>query len=129
MGAVLAGDTEAAELLIDAGAVQGTVPSPLLDTAVQMNNIRMVSLLVRKAHANVNQVNEQGMTPLTWAAITHHTDMARTLLDLGADAGFVDKFGCTALRHTADIWYTDPTTALTLKQASKQRLALASTYK
>jgi hypothetical protein len=43
--------------------------------------------------------------------------MVRALLELGADPAMVDKYGYTALRHTADIAGADPKTADLLNAA------------
>jgi hypothetical protein len=47
--------------------------------------------------------------------------LVRTLLDLGADPNVVDRFGYTALRHTEDISYADPETAVILRSVTATR--------
>ena len=57
------------------------------------------------------------MTALHWSVIAHHADVAKTLLEAGADAGAVDRFGYTPLLYAASIDFGDADTATVLLQA------------
>jgi hypothetical protein len=117
------GDTAALEVLLAAGADPRSKPeqgeSPLL-AATMGNHPAAVRLLVRHG-APVDERDADGMTPLTFAAIFHRTEVVRALLDLGADPKVVDRYGYTALRHTEDISYADPETAVILRSVTATR--------
>ena len=55
-----------------------------------------------KAGANLNQGDPDGLTPMVDAIINGHYDVARFLLDKGADPNLADKTGRAALYATVD---------------------------
>lgn len=55
----------------------------LLHDATRDGDMRKAKDLLKKG-ANVDQENEQGLTPLHWSALNGRTDMAELLLDHGA---------------------------------------------
>jgi ankyrin repeat protein len=55
------------------------------------------------AHANVNQVEANGVSPLIEAIANNHIDVARLLLDHGADANTMDWWGRTPLWTAVDL--------------------------
>src|ERR1700761_1171941 len=48
---------------------------------------------------DVNCLDDNGWTPLMWAAQEGHADIVRLLLSAGADANFADKEGFTPLKQ------------------------------
>jgi len=59
------------------------------------------------AGALVDEADDDGITGLSWAAISNRLDIARLLIQRGAD-NHVDKKGMTPLRYAASIDYGDP---------------------
>jgi hypothetical protein len=121
--AATAGDTAALEVLLANGADPKVKPEQgesALTAAAMANHPAAVRLLVRHG-ATIDERDADGMTPLIFAAILHRTELVRTLLDLGADPNAVDRFGYTALRHTEDISYADPETAVILRGVTATR--------
>ena len=51
--------------------------------------------------ADINVVNERGVTPLMLASNWHHAECVAEMLRLGADARRVDDYGRTALHWVA----------------------------
>ena len=51
--------------------------------------------------ADINVVDEYGVTPLMWASQCHHVECVAEMLRLGADARRVDNRGSTALHWVA----------------------------
>ena len=59
----------------------------------------MDSLIAAGGGADVNQQGAWDCSPLIYAAIWGHADLAETLLECGADASLIDVRGETALKH------------------------------
>ena len=51
--------------------------------------------------ADINVVDERGITPLMWASRWHHAECVAEMLRLGADARRVNNSGWTALHFVA----------------------------
>jgi len=78
-------------------------PMMLLATTPRTDSIR--ALLDNGAH--VDEVDDDGITSLSWAAIANRVDMARLLIQRGADVNHVDKKGMTPLLYAASIDFGD----------------------
>ncbi|MBV8866804.1 MAG: ankyrin repeat domain-containing protein [Acidobacteriaceae bacterium] len=59
------------------------------------------------AGAKVDQVDGDGLTSLSWAAISNRLDMARLLISRGADVNHLDKKGMTPLLYAASIDFSN----------------------
>jgi ankyrin repeat protein len=59
------------------------------------------------AGARVDEADDDGITSLSWAAISNRVDMARLLIQRGADVNHVDKKGMTPLLYAASIDFGD----------------------
>ncbi len=70
--------------------------------AVRDGRIEIVRTLIA-AHANVNQLEVNGVSPLLMAISNNHIDVARLLLDHGADPNTVDWWGRTPLWTAVDL--------------------------
>lgn len=55
------------------------------------------------AGAKVDEADDDGITVLSWAAISNRVDMARLLIQRGADVNHVDKKGMTPLLYAASV--------------------------
>jgi len=55
----------------------------------------------------VDEVDNDGITILSWAAIANRVDIARLLIERGADVNHVDKKGMTPLLYAASIDFGD----------------------
>lgn len=88
--------------LLQAGADRNAVDlygwTPLM-RAVYEKRAAVVALLVNSKRTDLNAVTDQGSTALHLAAVVGAVELARTLLDHGADASILDAEG----RSAADI--------------------------
>ncbi|PFH34956.1 ankyrin repeat-containing protein [Besnoitia besnoiti] len=78
--------------------------SPLLFQAIRDSNREQLVLLLEQKHANVNQANSNGTTPLILAAQLDRTSFVEILLVKGADPSAQEKLelgGSTALHYAA----------------------------
>ncbi|HWN99407.1 MAG TPA: ankyrin repeat domain-containing protein [Blastocatellia bacterium] len=111
--AVMAGDVETARLLADAGArlgdrmkVLGTiVTSPLL-YATFLDDSAMVEYLISNG-ADPNEVDDDRISVLEWAAISNRVSTVQLLLARGAKVNHVDNHGMTPLLYAASINFGD----------------------
>ena len=86
--------------------VIGMVPvSPLLFIATTKMTASARALL--DSGANANEVDADGISVLSWAAISNRIDMARLLIQRGADVNHVDQKGMTPLLYAASIDFGD----------------------
>jgi ankyrin repeat protein len=98
--AVMAGDTQMAGALLEAGARTGDrmkiigrfAQSPLLYSTFL--DAAMVEFLISKG-ANPNEVDDDKVSVLGWAAIGNNTGVAQVLLKRGAQVNHVDNVGMT----------------------------------
>jgi ankyrin repeat protein len=91
---------EIAEMLINAGANVdfGLASETPLMAAAENGRAATIDLLLAH-HADVNARTSSGWTALHHAAWSNHPEIARKLLDAGADALAVDKEGWNATDH------------------------------
>lgn len=104
--AALFGRTQAARLLLDAGAAvdapsRGAAPVRPLHSAVSGLHRDLAALLL-EAGADVNDAQTGGLTPLMLAALRGDTELAELLLAHGAQAGATDEEGRTAADLAAE---------------------------
>ena len=96
-----AGDkVDAAMLLL------GAFPTTGLQIAVFFGDTA-TTRAVLDCGASIDQPDDDGITPLGWAAIGNQTNTARLLIERGADLNHVDKKGMTPLLYAASIDYGD----------------------
>ncbi|CBZ54063.1 hypothetical protein NCLIV_044970 [Neospora caninum Liverpool] len=77
---------------------------PLLFQAIRDNSREQIVLLLEQAHANVNQTNANGTTPLILAAQLDKPSLVEVLLAKGADPTAQERLelgGNTALHYAA----------------------------
>jgi ankyrin repeat protein len=79
--------------------------TPLLELATTHRTDSVRALL--DAGAKVDEVDDDGITVLSWAAIGNRVEMARLLIQRGADVNHVDKKGMTPLLYAASIDFGD----------------------
>jgi ankyrin repeat protein len=97
---------KAGDRLDDRMNLLGMFPStPLLMLASWHRTDSVRALL--DAGASVDQPDDDGITPLGWAAISNRVEMARLLIQRGADVNHVDKKGMTPLLYAASIDFSD----------------------
>ena len=121
--ASLAGDCENIQLLLAHGAdpnqrmdFLGMFPSSPLITAVGFGDPEVVKALV-KGGADIRERDNDGMTPLDWAVVAHHTGAVKVLLEAGSEVNAVDHFGYTPLLYAATIDFGDCETVKALLAA------------
>ncbi len=107
--AVTAGDAENVKLLIERGAdltrkliIGGTAPEPALVHAIAFRDLEVVRTLV-DAGADIHEVDQAGVKPLSWAVIADNLDAAKLLIAKGARVNDVDQLGMTPLLYAASI--------------------------
>ena len=113
--AVMAGDVETARALVDAGArldqrmkILGTFPQTPLNYAAFLESPAMVEYLISKG-ADLNEVDDDKISILSWAAISNRVNIVQSLLARGAKLNPVDRFGMTPLLYAASINHGDTT--------------------
>jgi hypothetical protein len=74
--------------------------------AVFLHDVGMVQELA-KAGANLNEIDETGVSLLTSAVLGNDVPMARALVALGVKVDVVDEHGMTALMHAASVDFGD----------------------
>lgn len=80
----------------------GILPvTPMLALAPTHRTNCVTALL--DAGAKIDEMDGDGLTSLSWAAIANRVDMARLLISRGADVNHVDKKGMTPLLYAASI--------------------------
>ena len=79
--------------------------TPLLMLATWHRTDSVRALL--DAGTRVDEADDDGITSLSWAAISNRVDMARLLIQRGADVNHVDKKGMTPLLYAASIDFGD----------------------
>jgi ankyrin repeat protein len=77
-----------------------------MELAVLVHDVDGVKALAQ-AGANVNEVDDTGISLLTGAVMTNDLPMARALIALGAKVDLVDEHGMTSLMHAASVDFGD----------------------
>jgi ankyrin repeat protein len=118
-----AGDHENVSLLLAKGAdpnhkmrVIGLFPTSPLLAAVTFGDPVVVKELLAGG-ADIRERDDDGMTLLHWAVVTHRTAAVQALIAGGADVNAVDRFGYTPLLYAATIDFGDAATAAVLMRA------------
>ncbi len=101
-------------LYADAGAGSDDVS---LHEAVKAGDLEKIKTLVTQKNERINQPDENGMTPLHWAAANGHLDIARFLVKKGANPNAKDKDGDVPL-HVAAARAKYDITSLLLKNGA-----------
>jgi ankyrin repeat protein len=110
--AVMAGDVETATVLVDAGAklqrmkILGNFMSSPLNYATFLEGPAMLEYLISKG-ADPNEVDDDKISNLAWAAIANRVSIVQSLLARGAKLNPVDRFGMTPLLYAASINHGD----------------------
>jgi ankyrin repeat protein len=121
--AAMAGDCENLALLLKGGAnpnrkmrIIGQFPTSPLFAAVAFGDPAVAQALLRGG-ADIHEKDQDSMTALHWAVITHHSEVMRVLLAGGADVNAVDRFSYTPVLYAATIDFGDADTATALLAA------------
>ena len=88
-------------LLFVCGILSLTVNAQEIHEAIKAGNLDKVKALIKENPAIVNQQDEDGLTPLHWAALKGNTQIARYLIDNKADINAVDKNNEAPLHYAA----------------------------
>jgi len=96
-------------------------PSSVSEAAKQGNTAAVRELL--KQHADVNTPEPDGMTALDWAVRSNDQDMARLLIEAGANPKFANRYGITPLSLAA-VNGSAPMIELLLKSGADPNAAL-----
>lgn len=119
--AFLAGDDSTAYKLVDAApkqqAINGLPTDPIIIAAFRGCSKTTGKLLERGTDVNVVSVNFDDTTALCMAAQNGHADIARLLLEKGADPNKAKTSGITALMCASDHGYNDVVELLVKKGA------------
>lgn len=75
----------------------GAVHTPLHDVA-ERGEFQNFKALCEKRPKWINEQDEEGMTPLYQAVINKRWDIAKYLIERGADVNLKNKYGCNALQ-------------------------------
>jgi ankyrin repeat protein len=86
--------------------VLGLFPNTPLLQVVGFGDTAVASALL-DCGAQVNGPDNDGITPLGWAAISNRPEFARVLIQRGADVNHVDKKGMTPLLYAASVDFGD----------------------
>jgi ankyrin repeat protein len=84
----------------------GIIPLTPLVTLATSNRVDSVRALI-DAGARVDEIDDDGISVLSWAAIANRVELARFLIGRGADVNHVDKKGMTPLLYAASIDFGD----------------------
>jgi len=72
--------------------------------AVKDNNIAQVEKIIKKPKVNLEERDEQGFTPLLWAARQGYTPIVKLLLEKGANPNTEDQWMQANSGHKAAFW-------------------------
>jgi ankyrin repeat protein len=74
----------------------------IIHHAAEIGNVRAIKLIATKRPQAIHDVDDNGRSPLHWAAVCRHTAVLRLLVKLGAYVSRKDVKGKTALQYTID---------------------------
>ncbi len=119
------GDVEAVKVLLDAGAsakqgmlLEGLVPMNPLMAAVATDSADVLSEFLRRG---VDPNSVEDLPLLSWAAAYNRVNVARVLLQAGADPELKDKYGWTPLQHARAIEHDKPAVEAMIQAAVSYR--------
>jgi ankyrin repeat protein len=108
-----AGNSDILPRLMRAGArsdspmlMLGSFPATAFQAAVFFGDTTAVRTLIENGAA-VDLPDDDGITPLSWAAIGDLAPVAKLLIERGADVNHVDKKGMTPLLYSASVGFGD----------------------
>eukprot|EP00850_Spirogloea_muscicola_P010504 SM000062S19890 [mRNA] locus=s62:242640:248293:+ [translate_table: standard] len=121
------GAMQVAELLLQSGAdveVTDTAGFRPSHVAAQYGHTAVMYYLATKWHAEVDPVDNDGRSPLHWAAYNGFSDTIRLLLFMDAYLGREDKEGCTPLHWAAIKGHQEACTVLVQAGTKEQLTAI-----
>lgn len=108
---MVADNFDVASILVDSGADVNSYSNsgemPLFH-AVSTKNIRTVELLLSKGADSNKYRDQSGSTALMYAALVGATDIAKKLIEAGADVNAIDNNGQTPLLKVANMRKVNP---------------------
>ncbi len=107
--AILAADNHIVAELIKRGAeVNATISeTPLLNAAVELNNLQAIELMYASGKLNPRLRDGQGRAAIHIAAITGNIQAMAMLIKIGQNITLTDHAGMTVLHHSAAHGHTD----------------------
>lgn len=90
----------------------------IIHHAAEVGNKRAIKLIATKRPQSIHDVDDNGRSPLHWAAVCRHVDVLQQLLRLGAYVSRKDVKGKSALQYTVEHEFVE----------GHQILATAETY-
>jgi ankyrin repeat protein len=125
--AAIAGDRETVALLLAKGAdtkhkmnMIGMFPSSALLGSIGYGDPEIVRALATGG-ADVNERDDDQLTPLHWAVLTNHAGAVKALIAAGANVNAVDKHGFTPLHYAATVDFGNADTVKALVAAGADR--------
>lgn len=125
--AAIAGDREAVALLLAKGAdtkrkmnVIGMFSSTAMLGSIGYGDPDIVKALA-KGGADLNERDDDQLTPLHWAVLTNHAGAVKALIATGANVNAVDKHGFTPLHYAATVDFGNADTVKALVAAGADR--------
>lgn len=97
-------DNEVTYLLEDYQKSLSTDAGRKLMKAVQDNQPAEVASMLREKNVKLDEVDDQGFTPLIWAAREGYVEIVRLLLDKGANPNKLDRWMKANAGHKAAYW-------------------------
>lgn len=119
--AAIAGDASMVDLLIRRGAkprafmsLAGIARFRPIDAAAQFEHFDVLDVLLRNG-VSIDEIDDNKMTQLSWAALMHRPQTVRYLISHGANVNYRDKFNHTPQMHALTVKYAPEETLKALK--------------